>query len=207
VDVGAGDLFFTRALAAQSGVRTIAVDPCLADADLALGDGIQRCRDVMCVPSGIGDWAIMMDVLEHVADDAALLSAVRRVVKPGGRILVTVPAYQFLFSVHDRFLQHHRRYGRKTLLRLLASGGLETVQVFHFYTSLFLVRLATRGLIAREAPERQGVGHWHYPAAHFLTRLLTLALNLDFAAGRLLSRLGLNIPGLSLCAICRNPSA
>ena len=73
------------------------------------------------------DLAVSLDVIEHLEDDLAALRELRRTVAPGGALLVTVPAYQWLWSGHDEINHHHRRYTRRTLQRvaLLASraGG------------------------------------------------------------------------------------
>jgi len=67
------------------------------------------------------------DVLEHVEEEDAFLGEVRRVLQPGGFVLVSVPAYMFLWSEHDVSLHHHRRYVRGSLKQALARNGF-TVQ-------------------------------------------------------------------------------
>jgi SAM-dependent methyltransferase len=61
------------------------------------------------------DLAVSLDVIEHLEDDVGALRELRRVTKPGGALLVTVPAYQWLWSGHDEVNHHHRRYTRRTL--------------------------------------------------------------------------------------------
>src|ERR1700689_284356 len=60
------------------------------------------------------DLAVSLDVVEHLEDDIAALRELRRVVAPGGRLLVTVPAYQWLWSRHDVLNHHHRRFRKTT---------------------------------------------------------------------------------------------
>ena len=62
------------------------------------------------------DLAVALDVLEHVADDGAALRELARVIAPGGRLLVTVPQYGWLWGEHDVLAHHHRRYTRSLLL-------------------------------------------------------------------------------------------
>lgn len=67
--------------------------------------------------------AVSLDVLEHLQDDRAALRELRRVVAPGGALLVTVPAYQGLWSRHDEINHHHRRYSRRALMEAAGSAG------------------------------------------------------------------------------------
>ncbi len=74
------------------------------------------------------DLAVCLDVIEHLPDDQGALRELRRVLAPGGALLVTVPAYQWLWSGHDKINQHCRRYSRATLSRPLArpAGSVST---------------------------------------------------------------------------------
>ena len=82
---------------------------------------------------GTFDLITCLDVIEHVPDDVAALAELRRVCRPGGWLLVTVPAYQALWSRHDEANHHYRRYSRAALRaaarrRRLAAGADELVQ-------------------------------------------------------------------------------
>ncbi len=83
------------------------------------------------------DAVVMLDVLEHVADDAAALATACRLLTPGGRLLLTVPAFPFLWSRHDELLHHFRRYRRRPLGRLLGENGFAVERLTHFNTVLF----------------------------------------------------------------------
>jgi SAM-dependent methyltransferase len=73
------------------------------------------------------DGAVLVNVLEHIADDAQALRELFRVLKPGGALLLFVPALPFLFSRLDSFLGHFRRYRRDGLARLVADAGFEII--------------------------------------------------------------------------------
>lgn len=83
------------------------------------------------------DVAVASDVLEHIEDDATAVSELARVVRPGGSIVVSVPAHQWLFSEHDTALHHFRRYSRAALRRLLSQGGLRLRRMSYWNTTLF----------------------------------------------------------------------
>lgn len=90
----------------------------------------------------------MLDVLEHIQDDAGSLRALRERLTDGGSLLVTVPAMPWLWSEHDEVHHHKRRYTKATLQKLLRESGFELVSTGYFNTLLFplalLQRLAAR---------------------------------------------------------------
>lgn len=94
------------------------------------------------------DLAFALDVIEHCADDGAAAAELFRILKPGGRLVTTVPAYQLLFGPHDRALHHHRRYRRGQFRSVLVGAGFEVERASYFNTVLFppsaAVRLAQR---------------------------------------------------------------
>jgi SAM-dependent methyltransferase len=90
------------------------------------------------------DLAVCLDVIEHLADDVGALRELRRVVAPGGLLLVTVPAYQWLWSGHDEVNHHHRRYNRRSLERAAAGAGWEKVRTTHFNSLLLPVAILLR---------------------------------------------------------------
>jgi len=95
-------------------------------------------------PGSSFDLAAMLDVLEHVDDDGGALRAVAATLAPGGRLLLTVPAYAFLWSRHDRMHHHRRRYTRASLERVARAAGLEPLYLGYFNTLLFPLVAAVR---------------------------------------------------------------
>lgn len=100
------------------------------------------------------DLVTMLDVVEHVADDLSLLRAAIPLLAPRGRLLITVPAFPSLWSVHDEMLHHQRRYTRSTLRRVVTEGGFTIEHLSFFNTLLFPVALARR-TISRIAGSRR----------------------------------------------------
>ncbi len=98
--------------------------------------------------TGIADGAYhliaLLDVLEHVEEDQASLESIARKLAPGGRILVTVPAYQWMWSAHDEAHHHKRRYSKSGLRAVAEAAGLKAELVSHFNTLLFPLAAAAR---------------------------------------------------------------
>lgn len=69
------------------------------------------------------DAVVALDILEHVPDDAAVIREAYRALRPGGVLVVTVPAYQFLWSSHDVAVGHLRRYTRRPLVTMVRECG------------------------------------------------------------------------------------
>jgi SAM-dependent methyltransferase len=146
------------------------------------------------------DLVTLLDVLEHTADDRVTLTEMRRVVRPGGYLLVTVPAHQALWSSHDVVNRHYRRYSRRTL-GAAASETAWSVQRMTFFNLLLLppaaaVRFAQK--LRRETAEQ------HTPDAEIGPSWLYPALGLPLRAEAWWLRREQNLPtGLSLLALLR----
>lgn len=72
---------------------------------------------------------LMLDVLEHLQDDSAVLGEIKRVLQPGGVAIITVPAHAFLFSKWDELLGHKRRHGRRRFRTIVESAGLDILRL------------------------------------------------------------------------------
>jgi SAM-dependent methyltransferase len=101
------------------------------------------------------DLITCLDVIEHVPDDVAALAELRRVCRPGGWLLVTVPAYQALWSAHDEANHHFRRYSRQSLRRATAAAGWQ-LQRLSSFNSLLLVPAAAVRLTQRRLGTHNG---------------------------------------------------
>ena len=79
-------------------------------------------------PSESFDLILMLDVLEHIKDDKKAIGETRRILKEGGYFLVTVPAYQFIWSEHDEILGHYRRYSISDFSKKLEEAGFDILK-------------------------------------------------------------------------------
>ena len=97
------------------------------------------------------DLVTMFDVLEHLDDDATALRAAGTLLKPGGSLLVTVPALRSLWSPHDVINQHRRRYRRRELRQRIEEAGFRLERLSYYNTLLFPAVFAARLLRRRLA--------------------------------------------------------
>jgi SAM-dependent methyltransferase len=109
-----------------------------------VGEVIEGSVLDMPFPPDSFDLAVCLDVIEHLKDDLAALRELRRTVAPGGALLVTVPAYQWLWSGHDEINHHHRRYTRRSLQRVAEQAGWEQVRTTYFNSLLLPVAILLR---------------------------------------------------------------
>jgi glycosyltransferase involved in cell wall biosynthesis len=98
----------------------------VAKLDIASDEDFAELRDQSY------DSVVCLNVLEHIEDDAAALRRLRTLLKPGGRLILLTPQYEWLFGSFDRHLGHHRRYQRKKLRQLLLSCGFQPEKMRNF---------------------------------------------------------------------------
>ena len=96
------------------------------------------------VEDGAYDLVAILDVLEHIEEDRMALTGIARKLKPGGRILITVPAHPWMWSAHDLVNHHKRRYTRRSLRAVVASAGLRLDMLRWFNSLLFPVAAGVR---------------------------------------------------------------
>lgn len=106
---------------------------------------------------GSFDCVCLFDVLEHVEDDGGALSEVHRVLKPNGKLVLTVPALSMLWTNHDVISGHHRRYNRGQLRTILQESSFSLDVVTYFNTLLFPIVMSVR-LIQKLLPSDEGGG-------------------------------------------------
>jgi capsule polysaccharide export protein KpsC/LpsZ len=80
----------------------------------------------------------VLDVLERIDDDLAAMKAIVDKIKNNGKLLITVPAYMFMWGSHDITLHHKRRYTKKQLTSVVQAAGMEIIYATYFNTYLFL---------------------------------------------------------------------
>lgn len=139
------------------------------------------------------DLIAALDVIEHIDDDSGALAAIAAKLKPGGKLLMTVPAHGWMWSAHDVVNHHKRRYSKPVLKRLIEGSPLRLEKVGYFNSLLFPLAVAERLSSKLVGKDNADVKLPRAP--------LNSALRTIFAAERhLVGRLPLP-PGLSLFAL------
>jgi SAM-dependent methyltransferase len=185
-------------------VSGIELNPDAASLARSRGDFDVRVGRLERLPfaDGTFDLVTCLDVIEHTPDDVATLRELRRVSRPGAPLLLTVPAYQALWSRHDVANHHFRRYSRRTLSATARSAGWQLDRITSFNTLLLapaaLVRLAQRS---------RPVDDDYVTDLQLGRRWLNRALELPLKAEARWLAAGHTLPaGLSLLAVARNPA-
>ncbi len=207
LDAGCGSGRTLEELRDLGEISGIELSPNAADVARSRGAFDIRIGRLEELPWGEGTFDLItcLDVIEHTPDDRVTLSELRRVSKPGGWLLLTVPAYQALWSHHDEANHHYRRYERRTLRSAVRAAGWELERMTSFNSLLLAPAAAVRVVRRRWARHSNGdctpdleLG----PA--WLNGVLEGPLR---AEARWLAR-GHTLPaGLSLLAVLRNPAS
>jgi SAM-dependent methyltransferase len=150
LDLGCGTGGNTSAFASVGSV--VGLEPDAAAIRLAHARGrAQYCRGhgaQLPFRSGIFDAVVASDVLEHIEDDVAAVAEIARVLRPGGTVIISVPAHQWLFSEHDAALHHFRRYSKARLRNVLESGGLR-IRRLSYWNAVLFPAICFRRLVGR----------------------------------------------------------
>jgi SAM-dependent methyltransferase len=194
VEIGAGSGNFTRWLA-RTADRVVAVEPHEALADRLEGlrlpnVEVVRSRIEAFPDSGSFDLALAFNVLEHIEDDGEAVRAMARLVRPGGRVGVLVPAHQALYGALDRRYHHLRRYSRRSVADLLAGAGLEVGTVRYVNPLGALGWLIAVRLLGRRKLSRASI---------WLSEWIAVPVS------RALDRAGVRPFGQSVIALARRP--
>jgi SAM-dependent methyltransferase len=121
------------ALEMDTNARTIAANKTNNFYDIRAG----YCPDEIPFQDQRFDLICMLDVLEHIEHDTETLIAIKKLLTKNGRIIITVPSYQWLYGAHDKFLHHKRRYSATKMKREIMGLGLRAVKISYFNTILF----------------------------------------------------------------------
>ena len=200
LDVGAGAGFFSKYLLNHSSAESAwCIDPNYQqEADDAHAGKPVRFRHE-CTGTN-ADLVLMMDVLEHVENDLELLTDYITKVNSGTRFLITVPAFQLLWSGHDVFLGHYRRYTLPQVTNLMARAGFTVEYRAYYFGLVFPLALATRfvsKLLRPDTKEPQSDLRQHSTVTNNLLSLICRAELPLFRFNRL--------AGLTVFCLARKP--
>lgn len=202
LDVGAGSGIFSRGLLARGWRDAVCVDPGY-EGDRSERHHGKTVRFTKSVDRSDADLVLMMDVCEHVDDDVALIGDYVAKTGPGTHFLITVPAFQFLFSAHDLFLEHRRRYTIGAIEDSARRAGLDILRSNYLFAVIFPLaatqRIVEKILIGRGQMRPRSSLRVH-------GRLMNRTLKIACAIERPLFRLN-RFFGLSVFCLARVPEA
>lgn len=200
IDIGCGDAYFIKRLKENlNNTEIFGIDTALKTDEIS--DDIKIFSSYSNI-DGNFDTVLLMDILEHLKDEKPLLDFVKNHLARSGKILITVPAYQSLFSEHDTALQHFRRYNKKQLENLLRNNGFKITRIHYFYFSLVILRLISKLLNLKP----QKISTWKHAENSPLTQVIRSTLNADFKLSALLQKFKIPLKGLSILAIAEIPT-
>ena len=213
IDIGCGDLFFLHQFCEKYTVaRPIAIDTAFNEAvisslkfnskNIVLYDNINKIN----LDNKKADITFLMDVIEHIEHDSDFLKEIAssNYVGPDTILMITVPAFNKLFSSHDRFVGHFRRYTKKTLQNSIQIAGFQCIESGYFFTTLIIARFFQK--IAEKikgGPLSTPVGAGGWKGGKLISKLYEYVLLCDYHIFRLLYKIGVKVPGLSAYCICK----
>lgn len=217
IDIGSGDAFLAAAIAnkfSDSSVNAIDINytdelivtlkknhPC----NLQLYTSIKEFHN-----SGKTDIILLMDVLEHVEDPNGLVWQIlsHPSITSSTVFIITVPAYQTLFSQHDYELGHYKRYTIRTLNTLLSPFSFHVEYSGYCFNSLISIRILQvlqQKLFGKGKRRSKGIHNWK--GGNLLTSFISRVFWIEFKITWYLARIGLKIPGLTCYSICRHSAS
>lgn len=161
LDVGCGS-GVTAETIAQEGADVVGVDLEIPISESNAKTVQMVSGDYLELSPGLGEFDLVMalDVVEHFEDEGRILNALAANTRPGGKILVTVPGYQWLWSSHDTQNDHYRRYTRRQLAEAFESCGVRVDRVGYLFFGLIVPKALLTGyerIRSRSAPSGTGV--------------------------------------------------
>jgi 2-polyprenyl-3-methyl-5-hydroxy-6-metoxy-1,4-benzoquinol methylase len=143
LDIGAGSGIFSKRLLQGGAASAICIDPAYQEERQELCHG-KPIRFLRQIGSEKCDLILLMDVLEHVDDDVGLMRSALAGAAEHAYVLITVPAFQKLFSAHDIFLEHKRRYTLRQVEQVVRAAGLEILSARYFFAFLLPIAATLR---------------------------------------------------------------
>ncbi len=213
LDIGCGDCYLIKTLLSQfKTAQAVAVDK-----NIKPHEAEQICTNLppnisLSVVSGLeqnpqaakeADIVLMLDVLEHIQDDNAALKDFTAN-SPAALYIITVPAFNCLYTQHDKALGHYRRYNLAALKTLAQNTNLKILDCGYFFNGIIIIRALSKFLEYFKQPtDAQSANALKWPYGKPAATLVSALLYAEFKLSTLLKFFGINTAGLSAYIICR----
>ncbi len=185
IDIGSGDGYIGKKIQQDLKLPVLYVDNSFSEKMLEEQNHFSSIDEISFVP---GDLILLADVLEHIEFPDQFLQELKSKLVKGTIVVITVPTFQFLFSEHDKFLGHFRRYSKEQLLQL-TEKNLKLNSCHYFFFLPLIVRWIQ--VFFGFSLKTTSVSSWRFPQSHFLTRFILFIFRLDLYLFK-------PLPGLSL---------
>ena len=152
VDIGAGSALFSKELFRRGFVNKVVAVDTGYEKDLDVSENIIYCRATDF--SGFTHF-LLTDVLEHVKEDGKFLNEIVSGADRNSAFIITVPALMSLWSGHDLYLRHFRRYTKNELHRLVEDSGLQVTSIRYTYSTVFPIARLQRKLTSNNSQNSQ----------------------------------------------------
>lgn len=213
LDIGSGDAYLASGIAIEyPSSKIIAVDINYSDEilsslnktkpiNLVFEKTLLRLQNEKSI-----DIVILMDILEHIEYPELLLKQILQLegITKKTNFIITVPAYQKLFSQHDVNLEHFKRYDRRQLLGLIQPLSFKSVKDGYCFISLVIMRFFHILIKKRKNKEQNAENSiYNWRGGKIVTNFLRIVLWIEFKISWYLSRIGIKLPGLTFYCICQ----
>ena len=199
LDVGCGTGALSAALQSMGEVLAVDSEPLALARTQSRGITTAPLEEISANPRAEFDVVCLFDVLEHIEDDEKALAHWVSHVKPGGLVAITVPAFMIFWGGHDVASGHHRRYNKKSLLKLMSTCGIVPLETSYFNFILSPLVLGSR-ILERITGHQAAHGDLYLPPP-----AVNRALELLFSAEIPFVRRHRAPFGVSLLALGRRP--
>ncbi|MEM0992940.1 MAG: class I SAM-dependent methyltransferase [Bacteroidota bacterium] len=210
LDLGCGDTFFVENLSKRfPNSQFYGVDiefqeddlayfaDAFSDKAIAVYDSLENMEQAENIEQI--DAVLLLDVVEHIEHDIAFLKMLRakNYITAHTKVFITVPAFQGLYTTHDDFLGHYRRYNNAHLVDTIQQSGYQKIKVGYFFWSLLPVRLlkAIKERLFGKDKVSTGLVEWSGSASQ--TNFIKQVLISDYRIGAFFRKIGVKLPGLS----------
>lgn len=150
-------------------------------------------------------FVLLLDVIEHIEQDLSFLKHVNSMTKltENSKMIITVPAFQSLFTNHDEILGHYRRYTNKSLNLLIEKAGFKAVGIGYFFTSLLLPRFLIKIKEKFNKPKITSTSVSTWNKGNLISCIFKNILIFDFSVTSILEKLNIKLFGLSNYIVCK----